>query len=75
MLLSLKGKLIQTQTGGALTSAYNDLVEALVGMGYDRRQAAEALAKADASIGAGLPAAEKEKLLFKEAIVYLSGAQ
>jgi Holliday junction DNA helicase RuvA len=74
MLLSLKGKLVQTQGVSALSSPYADLVEALVGMGYDRRQAAEALKKAESSISADLPAAEKEKQLFKEAIVYLSGA-
>jgi Holliday junction DNA helicase RuvA len=74
MLLSLKGKLVQIKTDGAVTSAYNELVEALVGMGYDRRQAAQALAKAESSVAADLPAAEKEKLLFKEAVLSLSGA-
>ena len=74
MLLSLKGKLVQTQGGGAVSTPYNDLVEALVGMGYDRRLAAEAIAKAEAGMDSGLPAIEKEKLLFQEAIVYLSGA-
>ena len=72
MLLSLKGKLIQMQNVFT-ASPYNDLVEALAAMGYDRRTAAEALAKAETSIGKELPAAEREKLLFKEAIVYLSG--
>jgi Holliday junction DNA helicase RuvA len=74
MLLSLKGKLVQIKTDGAVTSAYNELVEALVGMGYDRRQAVQALAKAESSVTADLPAAEKEKLLFKEAVLSLSGA-
>ena len=74
MLLSLKGKLIQTYAAGAVSSPYNDLVEALAAMGYDRRQAAGALEKAESSLGSGLTAAEKEKLLFKEAIVYLSNA-
>ena len=73
MLLSLKGKLVQSQVIGAVSSPYNDLVEALASMGYDRRQAAEALAKSEASLDSNLPAAEKEKLLFQEAIVYLSG--
>jgi len=72
MLLSLKGKLVQVQGSGAVNTQYNDLVEALVGMGYDRRQAAEAIVKAEAGIDSSLPAAEKEKLLFQEAIVYLS---
>lgn len=72
MLLSLKGKLVQSQDI-SISSQYNDLVEALAAMGYDRRAAAEALAKAETSVGEGLPNNEREKLLFKEAIVYLSG--
>jgi Holliday junction DNA helicase RuvA len=72
MLLSLKGKLVSAQD--AVVSPYNDLVQALTDMGYDRRSAAEALAKAETAVGsAKLPEAEREKLLFKEAIVYLSG--
>jgi len=74
MLLSLKGKLVQTQEIGDDSSPYNDLVEALVGMGYDRRQAAQALAKAEKSVASDLPADEKEKLIFKEAVLKLSGA-
>jgi len=74
MLLSLKGKLVSHQNIASDSSAYNDLVEALVGMGYDRRQAADALAKAESSIGGGIAEAEREKLLFKEAIIYLSGS-
>ena len=73
MLLSLKGKLVSHQNPASVSSAYNDLIEALVGMGYDRRQAAESLTKADASIGEGITGAEREKQLFKEAIIYLSG--
>jgi len=72
MLLSLKGKLIQTQSKSGAASAYSDLIEALAGMGYDRKAAAEALAKVEAGISEDLSAEEKEKLLFKEAIVYLS---
>ncbi|MDR0442760.1 MAG: Holliday junction branch migration protein RuvA [Treponema sp.] len=73
ILLTLKGKLISQEAAFA-PSAYNDLVEALAEMGYDRRAAAEALAKAEQSIGgANVADAEREKLLFKEAIVYLSG--
>ena len=74
MLLSLKGKLISSNNTASASSAYNDLVEALVGMGYDRRQAAEALTKAESSIEDGIAEKEREKLLFKEAIIYLSGA-
>jgi len=72
MLLSLKGKLVSSQN--VVVSPYNDLVQALADMGYDRRSAAEALAKAETAVGSvKLPDAEREKLLFKEAIVYLSG--
>lgn len=72
MLLSLKGKLVHAQDV-SVSSRYNDLVEALAAMGYDRRVAAEALAKAEKAVNMSLPDAEREKLLFKEAIVYLSG--
>ena len=78
MLLSLKGKLVHAQDISVKISPYNDLVEALAAMGYDRRAAAEALAIAETAIkNAGTPLSntEKEKQLFKEAIVYLSGAQ
>jgi len=74
MLLSLKGKLVQTQEIDDDSSPYNELVEALVDMGYDRRQAAQALAKAEKSAASDLSAAEKEKLIFKEAVLKLSGA-
>jgi Holliday junction DNA helicase RuvA len=73
MLLSLKGKLISSQSVSSVSSPYNDLVEALAAMGYDRRAASEALAKADAGIDKNLASDAREKLLFKEAIVYLSG--
>jgi len=73
MLLSLKGKLVSSQNVSFVSSPYNDLVEALAAMGYDRRVAAEALSKADAGIDKNLADDAREKLLFKEAIVYLSG--
>jgi len=73
MVLSLKGKLVSAQEKKSVSSAYNDLVEALVGMGYDRRQANDALKKAEDSIGNDLQETEREKILFKEAIIYLSG--
>jgi len=71
MLLSLKGKLIQS-ADVSFSSPYNDLVEALAAMGYDRRSAAEALTKAEAKIGLNLADDAREKMLFKEAIFYLS---
>jgi Holliday junction DNA helicase RuvA len=72
MILALKGKLTQTRT--AAETPYGELAEALTDMGYDRRAAAEALTKAAARLPPGLGKEEKEKLLFKEAIVYLSGS-
>jgi len=79
MLLSLKGKLVSSQKMAAfqgfdVSSPYNDLIEALVGMGYDRRQVALALSKVEKSLPEEMPKKEKEDLLFKEAIVYLSGS-
>jgi Holliday junction DNA helicase RuvA len=74
MLLSLKGKLVHAPSAAAIASPYGDLVEALAEMGYERRAAVEALARAEAALPPGLGAADKEKLLFKEAIVYLSGS-
>jgi len=72
MLLSLKGKLVQHQDV-SISSQYNDLVEALAAMGYDRKAAGEALTKAQSVVGDNLAEVEREKLLFKEAIVLLSG--
>jgi Holliday junction DNA helicase RuvA len=72
MLLALKGKLISVQETSSANTPYNDLVEALASMGYDRRTAVEALAKSDAVIDAVITGVEREKLLFKEAIVYLT---
>jgi len=70
MILALKGKLAVEKpfTG----TAYGDLAEALVGMGFDKRAAVEVLARAEAELPVGLSEAEREKLLFKQAIVYLS---
>ena len=72
MILALKGKLVNTKAAGE--NPYGDLVEALAGMGYERRLAAEALAKAELQIPSGITGAEKEALLFKQAIVYLSSS-
>ncbi|MDR1655393.1 MAG: Holliday junction branch migration protein RuvA [Treponema sp.] len=74
MLLALRGKLKFSSAAKAdVSSPHGELLEALAGMGYDRRAAAEALAKADRSIaGENVTAAEREKLLFREAIVLLS---
>jgi len=74
MILSLKGKLVQTPVFSENAGQYGDLVEALTAMGYERRSAVEALNKADAAVPVSLSPVEREKLIFKEAIVNLSGA-
>jgi Holliday junction DNA helicase RuvA len=78
MILALKGKLARGPAAGEALLSYGELVEALAGMGYDKRAAAEALERAAAVLEGRLPpetgSAEKERLLFKEAIVMLSGS-
>jgi Holliday junction DNA helicase RuvA len=74
MLLALKGKLARLSTA-AQGGAYGDLAEALAGMGYDKRTAAEALSKAAAGLRGDLSGAERETQLLKLAIAYLSGAR
>jgi Holliday junction DNA helicase RuvA len=74
MILTLKGKL--ARSGTPSPSPQGELAEALAEMGYDKRLAAEALERVAASVEAALPpgagTAEREKELFKQAIVYLS---
>ncbi|MCL2479126.1 MAG: Holliday junction branch migration protein RuvA [Treponema sp.] len=72
MILALKGKLTTVKT--AVQTPYNELVEALAGMGYDRRAASEALARAEKELSADTKSADREKQLFKTAIIYLSGS-
>ena len=72
MILALKGKLISAKVPPQ--TPYADLVEALAGMGYDRHAAADALNRADKEMGREPTGADREKLLFKEAIVYLSSS-
>ncbi|MCL2271021.1 MAG: Holliday junction branch migration protein RuvA [Treponema sp.] len=74
MLLALKGKLVHAPAASPAGSQYGDLIEALADMGYEKRAAADAINRAEALLPPGLSAAEKEKLLFKNAIVYLSGS-
>ena len=71
MLLTLKGKLSFSKEGVA-TGPYADLAEALVAMGYDKRQAMEALKQAEKELPKGSAISEKEQELFKRAIVLLS---
>ena len=70
MILTLRGKLAAARN--LSKTPYGDLVEALAGMGYDRRSAAEALTRAEAELPPGVSGEEREKLLFKQAIIGLS---
>jgi Holliday junction DNA helicase RuvA len=72
MILALKGKLASAAAAPSASSPYGELVEALAEMGYDRRMAAEALAALAPALPPGIGGAEKEKLLFKQAIMRLS---
>ena len=74
MILALKGKLVLAPAAIQTATAYGDLLEALAGMGYDRRAAAEALARAEAELAPDTDEGEKERLLFKQAIIALSGS-
>ncbi|MDR0878834.1 MAG: Holliday junction branch migration protein RuvA [Treponema sp.] len=73
MLLTLKGKIVRHSESVSINTPYNDLVEALAGMGYDKRAAAEALSDAEDNLPPGLAGTEKENLLFKQAILRLTG--
>lgn len=77
MLLALKGRLVQRDDAPIQESgAHPELVEALVQMGYDKKSALKAVEKALESRAASLTSlspAEQEKVLFREAIVILSG--
>jgi Holliday junction DNA helicase RuvA len=75
MLLALRGKLAKMDADVRGTSPYGDLAEALAGMGYDKRIAAEALAAAAAKLPEDSAGAERETQLLKGAIAYLSGAR
>ena len=74
MLLALKGKIVRSGAGSGSASPYGELAEALVEMAYDRKAAQEALSRAAAEFKGPAEGAEKEKALFREAIVYLSGS-
>ena len=73
MILALRGKLVKPALHPE-SSAHRELTDALAEMGYDRRAAAEALLAAETQVAAGnLAAEEREKALFKQAIINLSG--
>ena len=77
MVLTLKGRLVQG--GGAKaapSSPYGELVDALTGMGYDRKAAAAALEQAAAALsvkaGGQRSGAEMESEMFRLAILNLT---
>lgn len=76
MVLALKGRLARLDEEPAGRGPHAELVEALAGMGYDKKAAADALAKAEKELSASgsMPADAKdaEKVLFKRAIVLLT---
>ena len=74
MLLALRGKLVSA-AAAAVDSPYMELVQALTDMGYDKRAVQDALAYCEKNLPSGMQEAEREKLLFKNTIVYLSGPQ
>jgi Holliday junction DNA helicase RuvA len=73
MILALKGRLTDKSAGDAAQGPYGDLVKALEEMGYDRKAAAEALSLAEAALPPELAGGDREKELFRRAIVGLSG--
>ncbi len=73
MVLALKGRIVtQSEGSSGVPAAHAELVEALVGMGFDRKAAADAVARAEKEYSGDADAAEREKLFFKRAIMLLS---
>jgi Holliday junction DNA helicase RuvA len=75
MILALKGRLVHAVEAAEPAGPYADLVRALEDMGYDRRAAAAALAKADAEADGQLGRSEREQAVFRMAILNLSSAR
>jgi Holliday junction DNA helicase RuvA len=73
MILALKGKLAR-ESGESRQGPHSELTDALADMGYDRRTAADAIARAETRLPKNLSREEQEKFLFKEAIFILSGS-
>lgn len=74
MVLTLKGKLVRDgEEKSAAASPYEELVNALCGMGYDRKAASAALEQAGVEMARrGLEGTAKENELFRLAILSLS---
>ncbi|MCX7656661.1 MAG: Holliday junction branch migration protein RuvA [Treponemataceae bacterium] len=75
LILSLKGKLVGASSKEGIPPSHEDLVIALTNMGYDRKAAQEAVLRADREIDTAIQVSqeEREKYLFKRAILILSG--
>jgi Holliday junction DNA helicase RuvA len=76
MLLSLKGKLVSQDSVGTgrqnREGEYVDVVRALADMGYDRKAAEKAVAEAGKGVSSSIPAKEKEREVFRQALLALS---
>lgn len=79
MMLALKGKLTLQQDSQTITiakqTAFADVVNSLVSMGYDRRQVEQKIAEISAKeemLLSGKSQKEKEDLVFRKAIVELA---
>ena len=72
IVLSLRGKLKLEEENGA-NDKFTDLIEALTGMGFDRKAAKKALTEISGRAGfSSMESDILEKELFREAIVFLS---
>ncbi len=73
IILTLKGKLTPALEGSG-RSAEDDITTALVGMGFDRRTAKDAVTAAAKSVAAkGMKGEELERELFKRAVAIAGG--
>ena len=72
MILALKGKLAFSKDMEA-DGPYGELLDALAEMGYDKKQAGEALRQAETGLPDGIKDPAREQELFKRAIVLLAG--
>lgn len=73
MILALKGKIAHESPDNGTSGPWSELVRALGDMGYDKKAAADAVAKAAAGLEGSGSKDEQEKQLFKQAILLLSG--
>ncbi len=78
LVFSLKGKLpsaVAHKTGAQNAGAHEDIVRAMVDMGYDRKKCIEAIAKiVDGADLSSVRVEEREREIFRRAIVALSGS-